>query len=175
MTMSQQALVSNDDLSNTLGMLSNVLQEMSQRMKADKEEAEQRDIKTRQAVAGLQSNLDDFKDVITTEVDGIKDSQYLEPWQAANVVDAAKKMVAFLLNNHCDDSGKDKDEVFNKYFGKFVRRVHNDAKLAGLEIGKIIYTPKRNYNMLLEFIGKWYPTRGVEGLMEYYDKKSESK
>ena len=51
-----------------------------------------------------------------------------------------------------------------------MRLIHNDARKVGLEGNKIVYTPKRNYGLLLEFIGKWNPTRGVEGQKAYYDE-----
>jgi len=125
------------------------------------------------SIANVEQKVDDVAttvdDVVTT-IGVIKESQYLEPWQAAKVQEAAKLRVFDLLKEYCEDNGEDIDIICHRYFGKFVRAIHNDAKKAGLEIGKIIYTPKKNYELLLEFIGKWYPTRGVKGQMEHYDK-----
>ena len=124
---------------------------------------------------GAISNVERKVDDLVVSVDGIKDSQYLEPYQAAKVQEAAKLRTFDILREYCRERGKDVDIVCGRYFGKFVRLIHNDAKKAGLEIGKIIYTPKKNYELLIEFIGKWYPTRGVAGQIEYYDKLSSSK
>lgn len=124
-------------------------------------------------IENVEQKVDDVittVDNVVTTVGDIKESQYLEPWQAAKVQEAAKLRTFDLLKEYCDDHGEDIDIICHKYFGKFVRAIHNDAKKAGLEIGKIIYTPKKNYELLLEFIGKWYPTRGVKGQMEHYDK-----
>ena len=151
------------DLNKTLEALGTTLVSISKQMDLDKREH-------RQDIKAVRQDMSDLRDDVSNEIDGIKDSQYLEPWQAANVTEAAKTRVGDLLREWCRDNGGDIDKVYHKYFGKFVRLLHSDAKKAGLEVGKIIYTPKRNYEMLLEFIGKWYPKRGVEGQMRHYDK-----
>jgi len=163
-----------NELANTFGAISNALREIDKQLKKNNEDNQRTredNQKTRDAVRGVQHGLDDLRDDVHNEIDGIKDSQYLEPYQASEVQEAAQTRVAKILNDWCSDNNVDSDVIFVKYYGKFVRALHGDAKKVGLEIGKIIYTPKRNYELLLEFIGSWYPKRGVKGQMEHYDKR----
>lgn len=154
------------ELSATFNAISNALSQISRQLKDNSDENQ----KTRTAVKEVGRDLEDFKGDVRNEIDGVKESQCLEPWQAAKVQEAAKTRVAKILNDWCEDNDVESDTVYCKYYGKFVRAIHHDAKKLGLEIGKIVYTPKRNYQMLLDFIGEWYPKRGVSGQMEHYDK-----
>jgi len=151
------------DLNKTLEALGTTLLSISKQMSDDKQE-------NRREIIAVRQDVSDLREDFGNEISGIKDSQCLEPWQYAKVIQAAKDRVGCILREWCASNGGDMDLVCAKYFGKFVRLVHNDAKKAGLEIGKVVYTPKRNYTMLLEFIGKWYPMRGVDGQMKHYDK-----
>lgn len=160
------------DLSNTLGAISGALSLIGRQLannSAELKEVRRERQSDRREIKGVKQELDDFKQDVHDEIGDIKSSQYVDQWQAANIQEAAKTRVADLFNNWCRDNNADSDIIFAKYYGKFVRQVHNDAKIAKLEIGKIIYTPKKNYTKLLEFIGTWYPKRGIEGQMKHYD------
>lgn len=150
------------DLNKTLEDLGSALVLIAKQRNEDKQEH-------RREMSEVNGRIDDLRDDVNDAMDGLKESQYLEPYQAAKVSEAAKSRVASILHKWCADNGADWNDVYRKYYGKLVRLVHNDAKKAGLEIGKIIYTPKRHYELLLDFIGEWYPNRGVKGQMEYYD------
>ena len=157
---------SGNELGFTLDAIAKALNQIDRQISLSKAREEE----IHGEIGAVRQDVRDFKQDVRTEIDGIKDSQYLEPWQSSVVTEAAKTRVAKILHEWCADNDADWDTVYGRYYGKFVRAVHHDAKKAGLEIGKIIYTPKRNYQMLLNFIGEWYPKRGVKGQMEYYDK-----
>lgn len=114
---------------------------------------------------------------LETKVDIIKDNQYLEPYEATRINDAAKQRAYEVLSIRFEN-GVMADECehdYKLYFGKFVRLIHSDARKAGFEVGKVCYTPRKNYEALLEFIGKWYPLRGVAGQKAYYDRLTQIK
>ena len=158
-----------DNLADTLRQMSETMLLISQRLSEDTAAIDRKvtDVKDSFA-AELESVRKDF----ATDIEEVKDSQYLDPYQAHRVQEAAKLRAFELLKIKWVDGGAapESQHDYKLYFGKFVRLIHNDARKVGLEGNKIVYTPKRNYGLLLEFIGKWNPPRGVEGQKAYYDE-----
>lgn len=109
---------------------------------------------------------------VVEDVRGLKEDQFVDLICADNIRISAQNKVAQLLNIEFDERGGVTEEsmyVYKKYFGKFVGRLHVDARHAGLEGPRIYATPRKNYHALIDFINEWVPKRGVEGLKSYYD------
>lgn len=86
--------------------------------------------------------------------------------------------VSDLLEIEFDSRGGVTDEsrdVYDRYYGKFCGRLHNDAKHAGIEASNWRFTPRKFYPQLMKFAPDWSPARGVEGLKEYFDKPKNSR
>lgn len=113
---------------------------------------------------------------IVADVDDLKNNQFVEPWQDANIQQAARIRVSNLLKLKWEKGGIAEEcaHDYKAYYGKFLRCLHNDAKKMGLEGRKIHQTQRKNYQKLIEFIGEWVPIRGVDGQKEYYDMLAQS-
>jgi len=128
-----------------------------------------------QAVSGLKSDLGKVRGEVSDvkdRVQGLEEDQFVDLIKADNIRLSAQRHVAELLDIEFEDRGGVTDESmydYKKYFGKFVARLHVDARHAGLEGPRIYATPRKNYKALLDFIEQWEPARGVDGLKSYYD------
>lgn len=102
----------------------------------------------------------------------LEEDQFVDLICADNIRISAQNKVAQILNIEFDERGGVTEEsmyVYKKYFGKFVGRLHVDARHAGLEGPRIYATPRKNYEALINYINEWVPKRGVDGLKSYYD------
>lgn len=103
----------------------------------------------------------------------LEDDQFVDLIKADNIRLSAQQHVAQMLDIEFEEHGGVTDESmydYHKYFGKFVARLHVDARHAGLEGPRIYATPRKNYEALIEFISTWVPSRGVDGQKAYYDR-----
>lgn len=128
------------------------------------------------AVRDLKSDVGDMRSKMG-DMDGrlehLEDDQFVDLIKADNIRLSAQRKVAELLDIEFEDRGGVTEESmhdYKKYFGKFVGRLHVDARHAGLEGPRIYATPRKNYKALLDFIEQWSPARGVKGQKAYYDK-----
>lgn len=122
----------------------------------------------RSDVAEVKSAVNDLNDRVIV----LEEDEALKPYQVYNVKKAVRVRVAELLKVKFDKRGGATDDtigVYHRYYGKFCGRLHNDAKCAGIEETAWRFTPRKNYQKLIEFIADWTPARGVKGLMAYYD------
>ena len=132
-------------------------------------------------VSNLKSDLvevkGDVKD-IGERVRVIEDDEPLKEYQQYNYAQAVRIRVSDLLGIEFDSRGGVTDEsrdIYDRYYGKFCGRLHNDAKHAGIEAHKWQFTPRKFYPQLMKFAPDWSPARGVEGLKEYFDKSKKSR
>lgn len=155
----------NDELQMVLRANINLLQKLADDRERDREVYDTKISKVETTVSGLLS------DVVE-----LKDNQFVEPWQDANIQKAARIRVSNLLKLKWEKGGVAEEcaRDYKAYFGKFLRCLHSDAKKMGLEGPKIHQTQRKNYKKLIEFIGEWVPIRGVDGQKEYYDMLSMS-
>jgi len=119
----------------------------------------------------------DVKD-ISERVRVIEEDEALKPYQQYNVSQAVRIRVSSLLKIEFDEHGGVTDEsmdAYNRYYSKFCGRLHNDAKHAGIEASNWRFTPRKSYQQLIEFISEWIPSRGVDGLKNYFDKLEASR
>lgn len=129
-----------------------------------------------QSIKTLQSDVRNVnKKVIDMDgrLEHLEDDQFVDLIKADNIRLSAQRKVAELLDIEFEERGGVTEESmydYRKYFGKFVARLHVDARHAGLEGPRIYATPRKNYRALLDFIDTWTPARGVKGLKSYYDK-----
>ncbi len=154
-----------DELQMVLRANINLLQKLADDREKDREVYDTKISKVETTVSSL---LDDVVE--------LKDNQFVEPWQDANIQKAARIRVSNLLKLKWERGGVVEEcaRDYKAYFGKFLRCLHNDAKKMGLEGRKIHQTQRKNYQKLIEFIGEWVPIRGVDGQKEYYDMLSLS-
>lgn len=123
-------------------------------------------------VAEVKSTMSDINDRVTT----LEEDEALKPYQVHNVKKAIRIRVAGLLKVKFDRRGGATDDtlgVYKRYYSRFCGRLHNDAKAAGIEGSAWQYTPRKNYQKLIEFIADWTPARGVDGLKSYFDALDE--
>lgn len=156
------------DLSKTMRGIGKVLIEVSNKL----ETMETSQKKTETTMTGVVDTVND----LVTDVDDLKNNQFVEPWQDANINKAARIRVSNLLEIRWVNGGV-VDECmhdYKVYFGKFLRALHGDMKKIGLEGRKIHQTQRKDYPRLIEEIGKWVPVRGVEGQKEYYDSLAKA-
>lgn len=163
------------NLSGIMRGLAKVLTEVSSKMDEVSEEsrvAREESRSTNMKVIGLVDEIGLVKD----DVADLKDSQFVEPWQDTNINRAARIRVSNLLGIKWENGGVAEECMgdYKRYFGKFCRALHSDAKKMGLEGPKIHQTQRKNYTKLIEFIGSWTPIRGVTGQKEYYDALASS-
>lgn len=129
-----------------------------------------------QSIKTLNGNVREVSEKVA-DMDGrlehLEDDQFVDLIKADNIRLSAQNKVAQLLSIEFDERGGVADESmyydYKKYFGKFVGRLHVDARHAGLEGPRIYATPRKNYQALIDFINEWVPKRGVDGLKSYYD------
>lgn len=155
-------------LASVLTEVSSKMDEVSSESRSAREEARS----TTMRVTSIGDELGLVKD----DVAELKDNQFVEPWQDTNINRAARIRVSRLLGIKWEKGGVTRECVgdYQRYFGKFCRALHSDAKKMGLEGPKIHQTQRKNYAKLIEFIGNWVPVRGVEGQKEYYDELAGS-
>jgi hypothetical protein len=125
-------------------------------------------------VSELRAEMVDAK----SDIRGLKDDQFVDLIKADNIKQSAQSRVKELLEIEFDERGGVTDESrydYVRYYGKFVQRLHCDARNAGLEGPRIYATPRKNYQALINFINDWVPLRGVEGLKSYYDGLADAK
>lgn len=122
----------------------------------------------RDDVTSLRAEMTDAK----ADIRGLKDDQFVDLIKADNIKKSAQNRVAELLEIEFSEQGgvTDKSDYnYVRYYGKFIQRLHIDARNAGLEGPRIYATPRKTYQALIDFINEWVPKRGVEGLKSYYD------
>lgn len=127
---------------------------------------------TVQALDARLGNVESQGESNANRIAHLEEDQFVDLICADNIRLSAQNKVAQILSIEFDERGGVTDEsmyVYKKYFGKFVGRLHVDARHAGLEGPRIYATPRKNYEALLKFIDNWMPKRGVKGLMSYYD------
>ena len=134
-----------------------------------------------QNIKTLKSDVMQVNDKVA-DMDGrlehLEDDQFVDLIKADNIRLSAQQHVAQMLDIEFEEHGGVTDESmhdYHKYFGKFVARLHVDARHAGLEGPRIYATPRKNYKALIEFINTWVPSRGVEGQKAYYDRLESSR
>ena len=118
----------------------------------------------------------DVKD-IGERVRVIEEDEPLKAYQQYNYSQAVRIRVTDLLEIEFDERGgviEESMETYTRYYSKFCGRLHLDAKHAGIEASNWRFTPRKNYPQLMQFAPNWCPSRGVEGLKEYYDKLEKS-
>lgn len=126
-------------------------------------------------VGNLKSEVSDVKAIVNGLNDRVivlEEDEALKPYQVFNVKKAVRTRVADLLKVKFDKRGGATDDtigIYRRYYGKFCGRLHNDAKCAGIEGTAWKYTPRKNYQKLIEFVANWTPARGVDGLKKYFD------
>ena len=119
-------------------------------------------------VSKLHAEMVDAK----ADIRGLKDDQFVDLIKADNIKKSAQSRVAELLEIKFDERGGVTDESrydYTHYYGKFICRLHVDARNAGLEGPRIYATPRKTYQALIDYINEWVPLRGVDGLKAYYD------
>lgn len=157
------------DLADLMRGMGKLLIQVSDKQNSIEASNVKRDDKMSELVKAVSDNTVDIAD--------LKNNQFVEPWQDANINKAARIRVSNLLGIKWINGGVADECIhdYKAYFGKFVRALHNDMKKIGLEGRKIHQTQRKNYPMLIEEIGKWVPVRGVDGQKEYYDKLTACK
>lgn len=103
----------------------------------------------------------------------LEEDEALKPYMVNNVKRAVHIRIGELLGIKFDKRGgaaEGYERDYKRYYGKFCGRLHNDAKSEGIEASNWRYTPRKNYQKLIDFINDWIPARGVEGLKRYYDE-----
>ena len=127
----------------------------------------------KQDVIEVKSVMNDINDRVTV----LEEDEALKPYQVYSVKKAVRTRVAELLKIKFDRRGGATDEtmgVYKRYYGRFCGRLHNDAKCAGIEEASWRFTPRKNYQKLIDFIADWTPARGVDGLKTYFDNLSKA-
>lgn len=126
-------------------------------------------------VGNLKNDVTEVKTIVSDLSDRVvvlEEDEALKPYQVYNVKKAVRLKVAELLKIKFDKRGGATDDtigIYRRYYGKFCGRLHNDAKCAGIEETAWRFTPRKNYQKLIEFIANWTPARGVDGLKKYFD------
>ncbi len=127
----------------------------------------------KQDVIEVKSVMNDINDRVTV----LEEDEALKPYQVYSVKKAVRTRVAELLKIKFDKRGGATDEtmgVYKRYYGRFCGRLHNDAKCAGIEEASWRFTPRKNYQKLIDFIADWTPARGVDGLKTYFDNLTKA-
>lgn len=129
----------------------------------------------RRDVSDVKMDLSDVKDRVKV----LEEDEALRPYQVKQVERALHIKVTNLLGLKWKSHGKGKNGIEDEsrhdylcYYGRFKGCIHNDAKSASIEpqVAGWKYTPRKNFERLIEFINDWYPAQGVDGLKREMDK-----
>lgn len=132
----------------------------------------------RRDVSEVKTDLSDVKDRVKI----LEEDEALRPYQVKQVERALHIKVTNLLGLKWKSSGKGKHGIEDEsrhdylcYYGRFKGCIHNDAKASNIEpqVSGWKYTPRKNFEKLIEFINDWYPAQGVDGLKREMDKNDE--
>ncbi len=124
-------------------------------------------------VDGIEVKVDEYHTDHEDRIRVLEEDEGLKPYMINAVNTAVHIRVASLLEIEFDKRGRvaeGYEHDYTHYYGKFRGKLHNDAKREGIEASEWKFTPRRNYNKLIDFISDWVPACGVEGLKRYYDR-----
>lgn len=115
-------------------------------------------------------------DALETRMTNFEDNERISRSQAQRMKIAVKERIGELLGIEWEKRTVVRGlGNYKKYYGGFIRRLWSDVKLDSYCPESYTDTRKRDYEEVMKYIREWEPKAGVDGQMEFIDRKREEK